>query len=141
MPDGPVLALDIGTVRIGVAISDAERRMALPLATLDVAEDAEFHAQVAALIQEQGATTLVVGYPLSLSGEPGPKAGEVAAVADRLASALAIPVVLHDERLSTVEAQRRLAEAGIRGKQQRAVVDATAATVILESFLATLRGN
>lgn len=131
---GVVLALDIGDVRIGVALSDQERRIAVPLTTLSAAES--WTSQVAALVVDNDAVLVVVGLPYSMSGERGPRADVVQSAVDDLASVLDVPITTHDERLSTVEAHRRLLEAGIRGRRQREVVDSMAAAVILEAFLA-----
>jgi putative pre-16S rRNA nuclease len=129
-----VLGLDLGDARIGVAISDDERRMAVPLGTIHTGAPADLKA-VAKLVNEHAATLIVVGLPLSMSGEPGPAATKASAFADALRSFLAVPVELQDERLSTVEAERGLREAGVTGRERREVVDRTAATVILQAWL------
>jgi putative pre-16S rRNA nuclease len=131
---GRVLGLDLGDARIGVAISDDERRMAVPLGTIHTGAPADLKA-VAKLVNEHAATLIVVGLPLSMSGEPGPAATKASAFADALRSFLAVPVELQDERLSTVEAERGLREAGVTGRERREVVDRTAATVILQAWL------
>ena len=131
---GRVLGLDLGDARIGVAVSDDDRRMAVPLGTIHTGAPADLKA-VAKLMDEHGATTVVVGLPLSMNGERGPAAVKAAAFADALRSFLRVPVELQDERLSTVEAERGLREAGITGRERRNVVDRTAATVILQAWL------
>lgn len=135
MPEeGRVLGLDLGDVRIGVAISDAGRRLAVPLGTIHTGAPGDMKA-VASLVREHGVTVVVVGHPLLLSGEAGSRARHAEAFADALRSILDIPVVLHDERLSTVEADRALREAGAGGRRRRAAVDRSAATVILQAYL------
>jgi putative holliday junction resolvase len=131
---GRVLGLDLGDARIGVAISDDERRMAVPLGTIHTGAPADLLA-VAKLVTEHAATLVVVGLPLSMSGEPGPAATKASAFMGALRSFLAVPVELQDERLSTVEAERGLREAGFTGRERRKVVDRTAATVILQAWL------
>jgi putative Holliday junction resolvase len=137
---GRVLALDLGEARIGVAITDAERTMALPHGTIRVAGGVEDLRAVAALAKESGAAEVVVGHPVALSGQPGPAAHRAEAFADGLRQLLpTVPVHLHDERLSTTEAERRLREVGGPGSRRRTRVDATAAAVILEGWLARSR--
>lgn len=131
---GRVLGLDLGDARIGVAISDDDRRMAVPLGTIHTGAPADLKA-VAKLVDEHAATTVVVGLPLSMSGERGPAAAKADAFADALRSILSVPVELQDERLSTVEAERGLRDAGVSGRERRKVVDRTAATVILQAWL------
>ena len=131
---GRVLGLDLGDVRIGVAISDDDRRMAVPLGTIHTGAPEDLKA-VAKLIEEHGATAVVLGLPLSMTGERGPAAVKAASFADALRSFLRVPVELHDERLSTVEAERALREAGVVARERRKVVDRSAATVILQAWL------
>jgi putative Holliday junction resolvase len=131
---GRVLGLDLGDVRIGVAISDPERRLAVPLGTVRTGAPSDLKA-IAELVREHGVGLVVVGHPLLLSGEPGSRARHAEAFADALRAVLGIPVVLHDERLSTVEADRALREAGADGRRRRRSVDRSAATVILQAYL------
>jgi putative Holliday junction resolvase len=137
---GPVLALDLGDARIGVAMSDPERRLAVPVGTIRTGAPEDLRA-IAALVSERGVTLVVVGHPLLLSGEAGDRARHAEAFAEAVGSFAGVPVVLQDERLSTKEAERALREAGARGAARRRVVDASAAVVILESFLAAGRGG
>lgn len=131
---GRVLGLDLGDARIGVAISDDDRRLAVPVGTIHTGAPADLKA-IAGLVTEHAATAVVVGLPLSLSGKRGPAAVKAEAFAEALLSALGIPVELQDERLSTVEAERALREAGVSGKRRRRQVDEVAATVILQAWL------
>jgi putative Holliday junction resolvase len=131
---GRVLGLDLGDVRIGVAISDPERRLAVPLGTVRTGAPSDLKA-IAELVREHGVGLVVVGHPLLLSGEPGSRARHAEAFAGALRAVLGIPVVLHDERLSTVEADRALREAGADGRRRRRSVDRSAATVILQAYL------
>jgi putative Holliday junction resolvase len=133
---GRVLALDLGEVRIGVAQSDPDRTVILPGGTIKVTGGVEDLKAVARLVGEAGAVEVVVGHPLSLTGERGPAARRAEEFAAGLRQLLKVPVHLQDERLSTVEAERGLRRAGAGGRDRRRVVDAAAAGIILESFLA-----
>lgn len=131
---GRVLALDLGDARIGVAISDDRRRIAVPLGTVRTGAPQDVKA-IAALVAEHGATLVVVGHPLLLSGQAGERAHHAERFAGALEALLEVPVLLQDERLSTVEADRALAEAGASGRQRRRTVDRSAATVVLQAWL------
>jgi putative Holliday junction resolvase len=132
---GRVLGLDLGDARIGVAISDAERRLAVPLGTVHVGQPPGELKAVAALVSEHDVEQVVVGHPLSMSGASGARAMQSEAFAEALRAILPVPVALQDERLSTVQAERSLRDAGARGRDVRSVVDRTAAAVILQSWL------
>ena len=134
-PAGCVLGLDLGDARIGVAISDPERRLAVPHGTIHVGQPPGELKAVAALVRESDATAVVVGYPRSMSGASGPQAQKAEAFAEALRAVVRVPVELQDERLSTVEAERSLREAGLDGRRRRGVVDEAAATVILNAWL------
>ncbi|MGZ4155507.1 MAG: Holliday junction resolvase RuvX [Actinomycetota bacterium] len=131
---GRVLGLDLGDARIGVAISDDERRLAVPFGTIPAGAPADIGA-IARLVDEQGVAVVVVGLPLSLSGERGPRAVQAEFFAGALRSMLPVPVELQDERLSTVQAERSLREAGVAGADRRRAVDRTAAAVILQAWI------
>ena len=134
MPEGRVLGLDLGDASIGVAISDPERRLAVPLGTVRTGAPEDLRA-IAALVADHGVTLVVVGHPLLLSGEPGERAHHAERFADALRAALGIDVVLQDERLSTREAERALRAAGQDGRAVRRASDRAAATVILQAWL------
>ncbi len=129
-----VLGLDLGDVRIGVAISDPDRRLALPLGTVHTGAPADLKA-IAELVREHEVTLVVVGHPLMLSGGPGTRARHAEEFVAALRQVLPVPVVLHDERLSTVEADKALRGAGAGGRDRRRAVDRSAAAVILQSYL------
>ena len=130
-----ILALDVGERRIGVALSDPTQTLARSLLVLDRRDDKEALKRVAALVREQGVERVVVGYPLSLRGDVGPQAERVGRFARALARVLEVPVEMWDERYSTVDAERILREQGIDGRRRRRRIDATAAAVILQSYL------
>jgi len=131
---GRVLGLDLGDARIGVAISDPDRLVAVPLGTIRTGAPADVKA-VAGLVREHEATLVVVGHPLLMSGQAGERAHLAERFAEALGGSLGVPVVLQDERLSSVEADRALRQAGRSGRQRRREVDRSAATVILQAWL------
>src|SRR5947208_3059842 len=102
---GRVLGLDLGDARIGVAISDPERKVAVPLGTVQTGAPQDLKA-IRKLVADNDVTVVVVGHPISMSGNAGPRARQAEEFAGALRSFLGIPVELHDERLSTVEADR-----------------------------------
>ena len=148
-----ILALDVGAARIGVALSDASRTLASPYTTLHVSRDeAQTWATIERLIAETEAQQLVVGLPVSLDGEIHEQGRRVQEFAARLKEHIGIPLTFWDERLSTVEAERLLAERqqeeggkrSRRGGRQRGQgrrrgnrqgIDALAAAVILQEYL------
>jgi len=133
LPDGALLAVDLGTVRTGVAACDPQRILAYPVGVIPSGEPLEDHLN--RLVAEHGAVAVVVGYPLALDGRPGIAADKVRAEAARLAGRIQVPVWLADERLSTAAAYARLRETGRTTRRARGLVDAQAAVGILESVL------
>lgn len=131
---GRVLGLDLGQARIGVAVSDPDRTMAVPVGTIRTGAPGDVKA-VAALARDHDVGLVVVGLPLRLSGERGPEAQRAEEFARALEAFIGLPVELQDERLSTVEADRNLRQAGVRGRERRAVIDPSAAAVILQAWL------
>lgn len=130
------LALDLGSRRIGVAVSDSGGTVATPVTVLARSGDqARDHRAVAALAAEYGTDEIVVGLPLSLDGTEGPAAFAVREECVELGAALGMEVQTHDERLTTVTAERMLADQQLDGKARRKVVDMVAAAVILQDWL------
>jgi putative Holliday junction resolvase len=136
---GSILGLDPGERRIGVAMAVPGGSMALPLAVLDATGD--WQAALAELVAEHGVAGIVVGLPVSLSGSEGAAAGRAREFAAAVAERLGLPVHLVDERLSTVAAERALAEAGARGRRAKGAVDRSAAAVILQTWLDSRAGS
>jgi putative Holliday junction resolvase len=131
------MGVDVGAVRVGVALSDPNGILATPLVTLrrDSSGDTDI-AELVRLVVEHEVVEIVVGLPRTLAGERG----SAALAAEEYAATLAIratpvPVRLSDERLTTVIATRTLSSRGVKGKRQRAVVDQAAAVVILQAWL------
>jgi putative Holliday junction resolvase len=130
------LALDVGSKRIGVAVSDELGLTAQPVLTLERRRNPrEDLRSLARLARRFGAAGIVVGNPLHLSGEISPRAAKTQAFAAELGELTALPILLWDERLTTREAHQILYEAGHAREQHRRVVDQVAATLILQSFL------
>jgi putative holliday junction resolvase len=135
-PAGRVLGIDVGTVRVGLALSDPTGTLASPLETLKRAKDGSDLDRLVALVMEHEVTEVVVGEPVHLSGASGASAADAGAYAQALADRIPdVPVHLIDERLSTVTAASHLREGGIDSRKQRSVIDQAAAVVILQSFL------
>ena len=140
MVTGVRIALDVGTVRIGVAKCDPEGLLATPLVTVAAGTDAV--AEIAGLIAEHNAICVYIGKPISLAGKDTASTLSALEFARDLAtqlSELPVSVRLIDERLSTVSAQRGMHEAGRNTKQSRDAIDQAAAVVILEHALASER--
>jgi putative Holliday junction resolvase len=134
---GRVLGVDLGSRRIGLALSDPGARVATPHAVIERSGDPTAdHRAILAHAREADASRVVVGLPLSLSGDVGPAARAVLGEVDALrALAVDITVETHDERLTTVIAERGMRAAGARRGTRRRNVDASAAAVMLQSYL------
>jgi putative Holliday junction resolvase len=129
--------VDVGSVRVGVALSDPTPILATPLVTLSRDERSGNDLdRLAGLVVEYEVVEVVVGLPKTLSARHGPAAATAVAYAGELATRIdPVPVRLADERLTTVSASRMLSERGVRGRRQRAVVDQAAAVEILQAWL------
>jgi putative Holliday junction resolvase len=138
-PPGRVAALDLGARRIGVAFSDRGRTLASPWGTIERSGDLEADRRaVVDAVREVEASVVVVGLPLSLSGQAGPAARaalQEAGMLRDLFEPLGVVVETVDERFTTVEAERALAASGRRAKAARRVVDSAAAMVLLQAWL------
>lgn len=130
------LGLDLGSKRIGVALSDSDGHLALPYEVVQRSTDRRLdHRRIAELVAETDAEVVVVGMPYSLDGGMGPTARRYRAEARRLRATIAVPVETYDERLTTVTAERALKETHLSGRDRRKVVDQLAAAVMLQSWL------
>jgi putative Holliday junction resolvase len=132
---GRTCGLDLGRVRVGVAVDDDLGVMAHPRGTLDGRDRRALWAALRRLAEAEGVTRFVVGLPLDMTGAEGAAAREARAAAQQIADATGLAVELWDERLTTVQAQRALAASEVRGKKARARVDEAAACAILQSWL------
>ncbi len=134
-PRAPVVALDLGEKRVGVAISDALSISITRLEALTRTNWKQMLRDVNDLIRRFDAQTMVIGLPLRLNGSTGGAAREVQGLALKFARSLRVPVYLQDERLSSVEAEQNLRSEGHTGDCVAALVDSEAAAVILRDFL------
>ena len=130
-----ILGLDVGDVRIGVALSDETATLATGLPTLERIGPRKDVKAVAALARTHGAAEVVVGLPRTLAGEIGPQAEKVLAFAEDLKRSVSVPVVSWDERFTTSMATQALIEGGVSRKNRKGMVDRVAAVLILQSYL------
>ena len=139
---GRWLGVDVGSVRIGVAVCDPSGVLATPLATVarDPAGGADLRS-IAEMVLEQQAVGVVVGLPRTLANREGTAAVAAREFATALGAAAGVPVELSDERLTTVVATQQLRQRGVRGRRQRAVVDQAAAVAILQGWLDARRSG
>jgi len=135
-----VLGVDLGGRRVGLAISDATRLLARPLTTLQVSSEADAVDRVAGTIatlaaEDDGLSLVVVGMPAHLDGSPSDASARVRAFIAALAARTAVPIATEDERLSSREAESRLAQRERDWRKRKAQLDAAAAAVILQDYL------
>jgi putative Holliday junction resolvase len=133
-----ILALDHGTVRIGVATSDELKMIASPLEYIPAEPFDEFTDRLRILLQEQQVEQIVVGMPRNMDGSYGPAAERVRVFIDRLKQVTQIPIRTWDERLTSAQANRMLIQGNVRRKDRKQVVDKMAAAILLQSYLDTL---
>lgn len=129
------LALDIGEVRVGVAVSDPAGRVASPVCVLPAAEVLAGARTFRRVLDDWEPEVLVCGRPMTLTGEEGPQAERVTAQARRIAESCGLPLEFADERLSSAEAKRILREQGLSERSMRGKVDMVAASLFLQSWL------
>ena len=129
------MSLDVGTRTIGIAVSDLLGMIANGVETIKRTTEERDFARIGELIKVHEVDTLVVGYPKNMNGTIGERAEKCQAFADGLKEMVTCPVELWDERCTTVSAHNYLNVTNTRGKKRKAVVDAVAATIILESYL------
>jgi putative Holliday junction resolvase len=130
-----ILAIDYGSTRIGLALSDPTGTLARPLPFIPAKGDAKLARELAALAAKEQAALILLGLPRHMNGSLGEAAAKVQAFAATLGQATKIPIKLVDERLTTVQASRQLHEAGKDTRKQRAHIDSEAAAVLLQGYL------
>lgn len=130
-----VLALDIGERRVGLAVCDAEERVALPLKVLPAAEVLSCARSFRSILEDYEVELLLCGRPLTMAGEVGPQAARLEEQARRIAASCALPLDFVDERLSSSEAKRILREQGLSERDMRGKIDMVAASLFLQSWL------
>ena len=134
-----VMAVDYGDARTGIAISDPFGMIAGEVFVIREWDAEKLAERIAEEAKTRGAERLVVGYPRNMNGTPGPRAEKSEAFSKLLEQVSGLPVALWDERRTTVDAHRILTEAGKHGQKRKNTVDAVAASLILEGYLASLR--
>lgn len=134
-----VIAIDPGTKRVGVAVSDPTGTIAQALTTVPAEPRDTLAARLTQIAADQEAKRIVVGLPRRLDGSYGPEAKSARELADELRQASSLPVELVDERLTTVAAERSLVAGGVRRAKRRLTVDRVAATLLLQSHLDSKR--
>lgn len=133
---GRRLGVDVGTVRIGVAVSDPDGILATPVETVRRERGGSHLRRLVSLVAEMEVVEVVVGLPRTLGDRAGSSAHDAVAIAEALAARISpVPVRLADERLTTVSAARSLREAGMRAREQRGLIDQAAAVAILQGWL------
>ncbi|MBN8247505.1 MAG: Holliday junction resolvase RuvX [Verrucomicrobia bacterium] len=133
-----ILALDHGTARVGVAVSDPMKMIAQPLEAVPAQPFADFLARLKTLIREQEVELILVGMPRNMDGSYGEAAVRVREFVTVLRESVAVPLQTWDERLTSVLANRFLSEGQVRGPRRREKVDKTAAALLLQSYLDSL---
>jgi putative holliday junction resolvase len=136
-----ILALDHGTKRIGVAISDELKVLAQPLEFIPAEPFADVISRLKELVREKEVGLLLIGLPRNMDGSYGPAALKAREFAATLRTALALPVQTWDERLTSVQAQRYLIQAGVRRDKRKEKVDKTAAAILLQSYLDSISSS
>ena len=134
-PNRAIAGLDLGTVTIGVAISDLRRQVATPIHVIRREKFTLDAARLLALLAERGATGIILGLPLNMDGSSGPRVQSTQAFARNLEKLSDLPICYWDERLSTVAAERALIEADTSRKRRKEVIDQVAAGYILQGAL------
>ena len=130
-----VMALDIGEVRVGVAVSDPGERVASPVCVLPTAEVLAGAKSFRRVLEDWEPELLLCGLPYTLAGEEGPQAARIKQAAAQISDAVGVPHVFADERLSSTQAKRSLREKGVSEKQMRGKVDMIAASLFLQAWL------
>lgn len=135
-----LLGIDLGSKRIGVSVSDRSGTIASPLTVITRGKSQRVdHDEIARLVREEEAEGVVVGLPLNMDGSEGPAAVAARQEVERMTTVVGVPVFLHDERRSTVQADQSMSQRNMNAVDRRAVVDMVAAAFILQSWLDSRR--
>jgi len=136
-----ILCLDLGKKRIGLAISDINQKIASPYMVIEEKKFSEVSAIIEGTVKKFGVGSIIVGDPINMDGSLGPKSQSSRSFVRNLYKNIKMPILLWDERLSTVAAERSLIEADISRKKRIKVIDKIAATIILQGLLDFLKSN
>ncbi len=131
-----ILAIDLGDARTGLAVCDPLEMLASPLEVVTMHNREKLADYITGKAKEQRAELVVLGHPINMNGTLGPRSELVKEFAEMLKPLLAVPLVLWDERSTTVSATQILNETNVRGQKRKAVIDAVAAVIILDNYLA-----
>lgn len=134
-----ILALDHGTKRIGVAVSDELKMIAHPLEFIPAAPFADFLARLKEILRDKEVEMILLGMPRNMDGSYGPAALKVQEFAAAVKDAVTVPIQTWDERLTSAQAQRFLIAGGMRREKRKETVDKTAAAILLQSYLDSLQ--
>jgi putative Holliday junction resolvase len=132
---GVIMAIDYGVKRLGVAISNPEKTMSVPLTIIDVQSDNSHYKSIIRLINDYNVEELIIGLPYNMDGTLGTSGNNVIQWSASLKETLGIPVNLWDERLSTFEAHNMLSQINIKHKKRKTIVDSLAASIILQNYI------
>lgn len=134
-----VMAVDLGKARTGIAVCDKTMFLASPLCVIEEWNREKLAERISVLAVEQKAELIVIGLPKNMDGSEGESAQNARAFAELLSGLVDIPIKMQDERCTTVIAHRYLSDTNVRGKKRKKTVDAVAATVILQTYLDSLK--
>ncbi len=132
---GIIMAIDYGVKRLGVAISNPEKTMSVPLTIIDVRPDDSHYKSIISLIDDYNVEELIIGLPYNMDGTLGTSGNNVIQWSASLKEMIGIPVNLWDERLSTFEAHNMLAQINVKHKKRKRIVDSLAASIILQNYI------
>lgn len=136
-----VLAIDHGTKRVGLAISDPTGKIVLPAGVIEPRSEQDLLEKLERIVEDRSVEEVIIGLPKNMNDTLGPRAKEVLAFAERLREVLSVPVRTWDERLTTVEAEERLRDTPLSRKRKRTHVNAVSAQILLESYLEASRAS
>ncbi len=134
-----IMAIDLGKARTGIAVSDNTMFLASPLCVIEEWNRGKLAEKIAQLVRQEKAELIVMGLPKNMDGSEGESALGAREFADKLAQLTDVPIKMQDERCTTMIAHRYLNDTNVRGKKRKKTVDAVAATVILQSYLDSLK--
>ena len=130
-----ILGLDLGKKRVGVAVSDINQKVASPYLVIENKKFTEITNIIENIILEKNICAIIIGDPINMDGSIGPKSQSSRSFVNNLSKEINIPILLWDERLTTVSAERSLLEADLSRKKRKQIIDKIAASIILQSFL------
>lgn len=133
-----IMALDYGTKRVGIALSDDMRMLAKPLPFIAAEPENKLYEAIRTLVLQQEVSDIVIGLPKNMDGSLGESAQKAKLFAEKVKKATSLPVKLLDERLTTVQATRQLREAGHKAKEHKEKIDSVSAAILLQGYLDTM---